>query len=150
MDIEKLEKLNELKEKGIITEEEFIEQKMKVLSHDNIVQSAEKEQSVNSLSKIDSNYIWALVLAPIIGAFFKGFIAGLTSTYIDNWWFVTVIVNITFSYLDAKELKKCGYEEKFLDNAWFVPMYLYERSKLLKESQMYLIIWTVLLVLSCL
>ena len=45
MDIEKLEKLNELKEKGILTEEEFNIQKKELLSNNEQSQNVSKKQN---------------------------------------------------------------------------------------------------------
>ena len=132
MDIEALEKLNELKIKGIITEEEFNASKKKIL---------EASSLEDKTQKINSNFVWGLSFAPFIGLFLEVLVAEATGIAYENLWFITVILNIVLSYSDAKQLKNLGFEGKMLDNAWFVPGYLYERSKLLNENPIYLWIW---------
>lgn len=132
MDTESLEKLNDLKNKGVISEEEFNAAKKEIL----ISSSTE-----NKSKKINPNYVWALAFAPLIGLFLEGFIASATETPFEDLWFITLGLNILLSYLDARQLKNHRYEGAMLDNAWFIPGYLYERSKLLKEPPLCLWIW---------
>lgn len=134
MDTEALEKLNNLKNKGAISEEEFNAAKKEILT------SSSME---NKSKNINSNYVWALAFAPLIGLFLEGFIAGATGTPFEDLWFITLGLNIFLSYLDARQLKNHRYEGAMLDNAWFIPGYLYERSKLLKEPPIYLWSWLV-------
>ena len=60
MDIEKLEKLNELKEKGILTEEEFNIQKKELLSNNEQSQNVSKKQNEQSqnVSKEQDLSLW--------------------------------------------------------------------------------------------
>lgn len=64
MDIEKLEKLSELKEKGLITQEEFVEQKNKILG---IKGTNEKEKlsssksTENSFSLFSNQKVWLII-----------------------------------------------------------------------------------------
>lgn len=181
MNIEKLEKLNELKEKGILTDEEFQTQKAIIMSNEgekvkissnengslkklehleqlvqqNIVTPEEysvcKENILKDLMKKDpksirSDYVWFLAFAPLYGQIIENFIMNYVNGG-ENVFLITIFINILLSILDSKELKKAGYEDKFLDESWLVPAYLYQRAKLLNENPSYLWLWIVCFVI---
>lgn len=100
MNIEKLEKLNELKEKGIITQDEFNKQKQDLLS-DNKSENKPKKQSV---------FLWLAVFLGLLGIHnfyigekLKGFIklsvclfGAVISTAIDEGVLGTFLNEIVF------------------------------------------------------
>lgn len=66
MDIEKLEKLNELKEKGILTQEEFDQQKKELLSDNKHTTSAsKKEKPSNKKSNDEGLSLWGYFISCI-------------------------------------------------------------------------------------
>lgn len=137
--IDQLEKLNKLKEKGLLTEEEYSAEKELVLRH--ISENPEK---------IRKDYVWCLAFAPLIGEFLQQMIAEITGTASADLFYVTIVLNIFLSYLDSKEVHKAGFKGKLLDESWIIPAYLYERARILKQSPTYLWVWIVCLIVSCL
>ncbi|MBQ9271444.1 MAG: ankyrin repeat domain-containing protein [Alphaproteobacteria bacterium] len=93
MDIEKLEKLCNLKEKGILTQEEFEEEKKKILD---IATAREKKNEHNKVMMApQKNINWKNVAISF-------FIALL-------WMFIFGIVSVSFQkYIDEKTIKICS------------------------------------------
>ena len=109
---------------------------------------------------INNTIIWVLAFAPIIGLFIEYFIARAVhrNNFIadiavksNNYWFITVALNIGLAFWDEKKLKKAGHNaEKFSGWTWLVPVYLYQRSKCTKQNLAYFIVWIVCFVLTLL
>lgn len=98
--------------------------------------------------------VWVLAFAPILGLFLEYFVAGIFSrgnveleTYKveEGYYFViTIALNIVLSILDEKRLDKAGVKtEKFKWMVWLVPLYLFQRAKVLDQSLAYFIVWIV-------
>lgn len=107
---------------------------------------------------VNNTFVWILAFAPLIGLFLEGIVAGALS---DNefsaelaianskYWFVTLILNIGLSYLDERKLKAAGHNtEKFKGWVWLVPVYLFQRSKAMKQNLAYFSVWIVCFVVS--
>lgn len=103
--------------------------------------------------KVNNTVVWILAFAPLIGSFIEGFIAGMIyenpyriDSAISNaeFWYITVILNITLSILDERKLKSAGQDtSKFKGWVWLVPVYLYQRSKMLNQNIAYFVVWLV-------
>ncbi len=103
---------------------------------------------------INNTVVWVLAFAPIIGFMLEYFVSGVV--YHDNqylaeaaatggkFWYITLILNIALSYWDEKRLKVSGTNtEKFSAWVWLVPVYLFQRAKVLKHNLAYFIVWIV-------
>lgn len=106
--------------------------KEKITTEDN---NEIKNQPVGNSNNV---LVWIIAFIPVIGAFFSfGSI-------------VFFAVNAILTYIDENNLKKCGYDTSVLGNAWLIPVYLYNRSKLLNQNKAYFVIWCITFVISCL
>jgi len=101
---------------------------------------------------VNNTYMWILAFAPIIGQVIEGIFLSLKyGSYREgnDFLFVTVILNIALSWLDSQSLMKAGHNtDKFKGFVWIVPVYMYQRAKHLKQSQVFLIIWVIAFILS--
>ena len=92
---------------------------------------------------VSNGLVWTLAFAPLIGEFIAGLFAGASRSSINNFWWVTLTLNIGLSLLDERKLKAAGHDTKKMGGAWIVPVYLYKRSQVLKQSLAYFIVWVV-------
>ena len=92
---------------------------------------------------VSNGLIWTLAFAPLIGEFIAGVLAALAHTSINKFWWVTLALNIGLSLLDERKLRAAGHDTKKMGGAWFVPVYLYKRSQVLKQNLAYFIVWVV-------
>jgi hypothetical protein len=102
---------------------------------------------------VNNKVVWVLAFAPLIGYLLESFIAGLLGSTHSQWerdmsenryWYVTVILNITLCLFDDRLLKQAGYDmRRFKWWVFVVPVYLYQRAKLLKQNQACFIAWIV-------
>jgi len=99
---------------------------------------------------INNTIIWWLAFAPVLGAVLAGFLSGFTHKSISNFWWATLVLNIALSIADERALKKAGHSTEKMGSAWLVPVYLFNRAKILKQSNAYFIVWVVLFCLSLL
>lgn len=87
MDIEKLEKLNELKEKGVLTQKEFNEEKKKLLAEKDEKKDNKKEiknDGTSFLSKISwKNIIFSALIA------LSGYILFIALSFLDNMYLLS-------------------------------------------------------------
>ena len=86
---------------------------------------------------------WIIACAPLIGAFAEGLVEGISNYSGGFLVIITIGVNIFLCDKDSKELAKNGLNTSGL-NTWFVPLYLFQRAKLLNEKIGYPILWCVL------
>jgi hypothetical protein len=107
--------------------------------------------------QVNNTFAWILAFAPLIGSIIQGFIVGIKyadiieklspmqiMSYSENYWYVTLLLNIALSFLDERALAKSGHNTaKFKGWVWLVPVYLYQRAKNLKQSNAYFIVWCV-------
>ncbi len=97
---------------------------------------------------VDNTLIWWLAFAPLGGAFIAGFLSGATHKPISDFWWATLVLNIALSMADEKKLQKAGHDTEKMGGAWLVPVYLFNRAKVLKQNNAYFIVWVVLFCLS--
>ena len=98
---------------------------------------------------ISNTIVWWLSFAPFLGIVVASFLAKLDNSYNYNkYWFITLIINVVLSYADDRNLKKAGHDTSKLGSAFLVPIYLYKRAEMLKQSNTYFWIWIILFVLS--
>lgn len=101
--------------------------------------------------KVDNNLVWFLAFAPLLGYLLEYFIGGMlwgetvSDAYIeDKLWFITLGLNLALSFADEKKLQKAGHEtEKLKGWTWLVPVYLYQRANILKQSHSYFVVWCI-------
>jgi hypothetical protein len=99
---------------------------------------------------VDNTLVWWLAVAPVAGTLLASFLAGATNKEISSFWWVTLVLNIVLSTLDAKKLQKAGHDTSRMGAAWFIPVYLYKRAEVLKQKNTYFVVWVVLFCLSLL
>jgi len=98
---------------------------------------------------VSNGYVWTVAFVPIWGTVLEYIVAGATDSNVENLWFITLLLNITFCIVDGRVLKNAGHDtDKFGGWAWFVPVYLYKRAKALNQSLSYFITWMALFVAS--
>lgn len=97
---------------------------------------------------VNNTLVWWLAFAPIGGVFAAGFLSGVTHKSMSNFWWVTLVLNIALSIADEKMLQKAGHDTEKMGGAWLVPVYLFNRAKVLKQNNAYFIVWVVLFCLS--
>ena len=115
-------------------------------------------------NKVNNFFIWVLAFAPIIGEFLRSIIIGVKAgmehvpnIYLEgyvlahryDYWYVTLIINIILCWFDERQLKKAGHDTSRF-SAWMilVPVYIYKRTVLLRQSMACLIVWIISCVLS--
>ncbi len=105
---------------------------------------------------LNPTVVWILAFAPLLGFLLEYIVAG---TMHDNnraamdaaianhaYWYIAAVLNIGLAYFDEHRLRKAGFNtDKFRGMTWLVPVYLYQRSKALKQNKGYLIVWIVCL-----
>lgn len=109
--------------------------------------------------QIKNLLVWLLAFSPIIGLFLQFFVSGImhsnneylmeTAAKNGDYWYITVILNITLCLWDAKRLKEAGIDTKnFGKWVWLVPIYLFQRSKALNQTKAYFVTWIFLFAIS--
>lgn len=104
-------------------------------------------------SAVNDKIVWLLAFAPILGYLLESFVAGLFGANEAQWeramadnryWYVTLALNIALSVADSKRLQQAGYDvSRFKGWVFVVPVYLYQRAKLLNQNLAYFITWIV-------
>ena len=102
--------------------------------------------------KVENTIVWILAFAPLIGELLQCFIAGLMygdiwGRYYEEFWIVTIILNILLCHIDENKLKNQGIDTEEFGSTWLVPVYLYRRAKHLGHDQAYFWVWIVLFTL---
>jgi len=100
---------------------------------------------------INNTVVWVLSFAPIIGYFLEVMMAlafnrndRLAEQALNNshYFYVTLLLNIGLAYYDEQILSKSGCDtDKFKGMTWFIPVYLYQRAKYLKQNMSYFSVW---------
>lgn len=102
-------------------------------------------QNVESLIHEWGNMMaWVIAFAPLIGAFAEGLISGAFNYSGGLLFLVSFGINIYLCDRDEKELASKGVDTSQLGNAWLVPIYLFNRARVLNEKPGYPITWCVL------
>ena len=96
---------------------------------------------------VSNTFVWILAFAPIIGAIIVSILTELFHSHV--FWMVNVGLNIVLALLDERKLNAAGHNTRALKlgSAWLVPVYLYKRSKALKQNLAYFIVWIVAFIL---
>ncbi|CAI1199734.1 TPA: DUF4339 domain-containing protein [Yersinia enterocolitica] len=108
--------------------------------------------------RIPGGVVWTLAFAPFIGYALELWTAGLSGMGFEEaydavsggqYWFITLLLNISLGYLDERRLRKAGVDTAaFGKLAWLVPFYLWRRAKSLGQKSAYFWVWLVMLVLT--
>ncbi|NWB89314.1 hypothetical protein HX830_31075 [Pseudomonas gingeri] len=91
--------------------------------------------------------VWLLAFGPLLGYLLEAFVAGATgggqrALSEGHYWYLTVILNVALSLFDEKRLKKAGHDtRRFKGWVFIVPVYLYQRAKMLNQNLAYFIVW---------
>lgn len=100
-------------------------------------------------SKVNNSFVWILAFVPVIGAIFLYFIRlnfNDIPSYVDTILFI--ILNSIFAGIDEYKLKKAGYEaHNFFWAIFLVPVYLWKRATIAKQSRSYFWVWVIVFVL---
>ena len=105
--------------------------------------------------QVNNSIAWILACAPILGTILEAIVAGIimganNGVYVsaDDFWYITLILNIVLAVLDERKLKRAGIDTgKFSRWVWFVPVYLYRRATHLKQKHYYFFTWIACFVL---
>ena len=119
--------------------------------------SLENNENDNQVAKVNNILIWILAFSPIIGEFLRGFIVGMiygdSSFAIEaiddgHLWFIPLALNIALGIADEVLLEKNGVDtSKFKMWTVFIPVYLFQRAKILNHNYAYFITWCVTFIL---
>lgn len=98
---------------------------------------------------IDNSIVWVLAFVPILGPLIENIISGVIGEPSGSLWFVTLILNIILCITDETRLKKAGYntKEMLLWAMFLIPVYLFRRAHLLKQKNVYAVIWCITFVI---
>jgi hypothetical protein len=99
---------------------------------------------------VNNTFVWMLSIVPVIGAIVLTY---YKANYNDTSYFAEVIffmiLNSLFSALDESKLRKAGYDSHNIFWAIIlVPVYLWKRSNITKQSKYYFWVWFIALFLS--
>lgn len=97
---------------------------------------------------VNNTLVWWLAFAPVLSTFVVGFLSAATHKSMSSFWWVTLVLNVALSIADEKMLQKAGHNTEKMGGAWLVPVYLFNRAKVLKQNNAYFIVWVVLFCLS--
>ncbi|WP_191486375.1 GYF domain-containing protein [Pseudomonas sp. FEN] len=98
-------------------------------------------------ASVNNTLVWLLAFAPLLGYLLEAFVAGATgggqrALSEGRYWYLTVILNVALSLFDEKRLKKAGHDtRRFKGWVFIVPVYLYQRAKMLNQNLAYFIVW---------
>lgn len=98
-------------------------------------------------SAVDNTMVWVLAFMPIIGSIVEYMVMDAFNVWGRSLWFITFFLNVLFCSLDDKKLKAAGYNTDSLGSAWLIPVYLFNRAKMLAQSPSYAIVWIVTFVI---
>lgn len=99
--------------------------------------------------KVNNSFIWLLAFAPIIGSVIEGlFFSGLSFGGSLFFW---VALNSGLAIIDDIKVRNAGHKTNNLVWAIFlVPVYLWKRANLTKQSKSYFWVWIISLFISML
>ena len=97
---------------------------------------------------IDNTLVWFLAFAPLLSVFVAGFLSAATHKSMSSFWWVNLALNVALSIADQNKLQKAGHNTEKMGAAWLVPVYMFNRAKILKQNNAYFIVWVVLFCLS--
>lgn len=94
---------------------------------------------------VDNRFVWGIVSVPIIGSALELLFFG-AATLASSLLYI--IPNIALSLIDEKRLKKAGHQAPNTFWVLIVPVYLWKRATLLKQSRNYFFAWIATLIIS--
>ena len=93
---------------------------------------------------INNTLAWVVAFVPLIGTIIEIVLFGQAVAFT---FFIYWIINAALCTADSRRLAKAGYNtEKFKGWWWFIPVYLFQRAKSLKQNYAYFIVNIVVLV----
>lgn len=106
---------------------------------------------------ISNSVIWILAFAPILGYFVECFVAGfayhgnesraLRAVDSGQFIYITAGLNLLLSVWDENRLQKAGINtDRFKVWVWLVPVYIYQRARILQHNLAYFITWMICLI----
>lgn len=100
-----------------------------------------------SPSQVTDGFAWTLAVLPIILVLVN---AVLLASYSPGWvsYAISFALGSGLVIADSKRLEARGYKLNMWLGFFLIPVYLYNRSRMLKQGQAMLITWSVLFVLS--
>ncbi|VVE15957.1 DUF4339 domain-containing protein [Pandoraea soli] len=111
-------------------------------------------------ARISNTIVWILAFAPIIGVLLEAtFAAAIAPDYLastaataalrsNQYWYITLLLNIGLSLLDDRQLKRAGVNTSaFGKFAFIVPVYLWKRATSLRQPKAYFWVWLAAFVL---
>lgn len=97
-----------------------------------------------------------LASAPLIGALLEGLVASIlaSNTYAleqallnNDYWYITLIINISFAVMDEIKLKQAGIDTTSFGKVVFlIPVYMWMRAKSLNQKPIYFWVWIALFI----
>lgn len=100
-------------------------------------------------ASIGNGLVWFVAFAPVVGVFLQYFFGEIFEMDPAALWFITLILNIGFCYIDEGRLKNAGHDvTNFGGWAILVPVYLFKRAKALKQPLAYFIVWMAMFFIS--
>ncbi len=91
-------------------------------------------------NKVGNIFVWLLALSPIFSVMIVG-----TKVLYNSSWLYWIILNTILVILDGFKLKRAGYKSNILWGVIFVPVYLWKRATLTKQSKSYFWVWLIAL-----
>ncbi|MEF2965848.1 DUF4339 domain-containing protein [Paenibacillus sp. M1] len=98
---------------------------------------------------INNTLVWILAFTPILGTLLEYIISGAIGAASGSLWFITLVLNTILCVNDKRKLKKAGYNTKAMLfwAIFLVPVYLFRRAHLLKQKNVYAIVWCITFVI---
>ena len=102
----------------------------------------------NNMNNEEPNIkVRSLSKAPQLCVAIQALVSNLTTIRFNTLWVITIAINVAIAIYDAELLKKQGLYNQEMGNPMSVPVYLVKRSKILDQSPIYLVIWSLSLAL---
>jgi len=100
-------------------------------------------------SAVGSGLVWILAFCPILGGVITILLSPLVDTAGALFW-VSPALNLIFVYADDRRLRCAGYSTEKLGAAWLIPVYLWRRAVMLRQSKAYFWVWCIAMILALL
>jgi len=100
--------------------------------------------------KVDNNFIWLLAFSPIIGLIIELIL--VENSHIPSYeelFLGYMILNACLAAIDDIKLKNAGYKtNNFIWAIFLVPVYIWRRATLTKQSRAYFWVWIILMLIN--
>ena len=94
------------------------------------------------------NLILLLVIAPFLGTILQAVVSNSMGINFDKLMILSVLVNYGLAYYDMDRLKLTGEYSNKIGIPAIIPLYLYRRAKVLNQSYIYSVVWSILFILT--